>query len=207
MPLSPCHTLDAYDVVDPAYGFDVPILYAHEAPDHRLFELQILGLLEAGYVPVPLARLVRSLTCCATLPENAIVLTFDDGWESQITEALPVLIKHRIPATFFVLPGFDDKQPNHMSFDDFKALAGRGHERSVAYDQSWQTCPLYCERTEAPPRRKLWSRSKSSNSSAGWPIWRTRSERLTETRKISLFEHTMWRDCRRGPGGSTSGRT
>ena len=85
-----------------------------------------MELIQAGYTPVPLARLVRSLTCCATLPENPIVFTFDDGWESQLTEALPVLVKHRIPATFFVLPGFDDKQPNHMSLDDFRTLVDAG---------------------------------------------------------------------------------
>ena len=118
--------LYAIDLDDPAGGLDVPIVYMHEVPDQRLFESQIVELIQAGYTPVPLARLVRSLTCCATLPENPIVFTFDDGWESQLTEALPVLVKHRIPATFFVLPGFDDKQPNHMSLDDFRTLVDAG---------------------------------------------------------------------------------
>ncbi len=118
--------LYAIDVDDPAGGLDAPIVYVHQVPDQRLFESQIVGLIQAGYTPVPLARLVRSLTCCATLPEKPIVFTFDDGWESQLTKALPVLVKHRIPATFFVLPGFDVKQPDHMSFDDFRTLADAG---------------------------------------------------------------------------------
>ena len=118
--------LYSIDLDDPAQGLDVPIVYLHEVPDQRLFESQIVGLIQAGYTPIPLARLVRSLTCCATLPENPIVFTFDDGWKSQLTQALPVLVKHRVPATFFVLPGFDSKQPNHMSLDDFQTLADAG---------------------------------------------------------------------------------
>ena len=124
--VEPVAPLYAVDLDDPAGGLDAPIVYMHEVPDQRLFESQIVGLIQAGYTPIPLARLVRSLTCCATLPENPIVFTFDDGWESQLTKALPVLVKHRIPATFFVLPGFDGKQPNHMSLDDFKTLADAG---------------------------------------------------------------------------------
>lgn len=119
-------TVYAIDLADPASGLNVPIVYMHEIPDQRLFESQIVGLIEAGFTPIPLARLVRSLTCCATLPENPIVFTFDDGWTSQLTRALPVLVKHRVPATFFVLPGFDSKQPNHMSLDDFQTLADAG---------------------------------------------------------------------------------
>lgn len=118
--------VDARDLADPADGLDVPIVYIHEIPDDELFERQIVGILDAGFAPIPLARLVRSLTCCATLPKNPIVFTFDDGWDSQVQAALPVLARHRIPATFFVLPGFDVKQANHMTFEDFKTLADAG---------------------------------------------------------------------------------
>ena len=118
--------LYARQIADPAYGFDAPILYYHDVPDGELFERQIVGLLEAGFTPVPFSRLVRSLTCCATLPPNPIVITFDDGWTSQVEVALPVLLKLRIPATFFVMPGFDSKQPKHMTYQDFETLAESG---------------------------------------------------------------------------------
>ena len=118
--------LYAEQIADPADGFDAPILYYHEVPDGELFERQIVGLLEAGFTPVPFSRLVRSLTCCATLPPNPIVITFDDGWTSQVDVALPILLKLRIPATFFVMPGFDSQQPKHMTYEDFGTLAESG---------------------------------------------------------------------------------
>ena len=107
-------------------GLDVPILYYHQVLDGELFERQMVGLLDAGYAPVPLARLVRALRGMASLPDRALVITFDDGWESQVRVALPVLKKYRIPATFFVMPGFDDKEPGHLDRAGFRALVDAG---------------------------------------------------------------------------------
>ena len=36
------------------------------------------------------------------MPERAVLVTFDDGYASMLTEALPVLEKHGIPAVMFV---------------------------------------------------------------------------------------------------------
>ena len=36
------------------------------------------------------------------MPRNPAVITFDDGYRDNHDEALPVLQRHRAPATFFV---------------------------------------------------------------------------------------------------------
>ena len=38
----------------------------------------------------------------ATIPENAVVLTFDDGYRSNYTEVYPILKKYKMPATIFL---------------------------------------------------------------------------------------------------------
>lgn len=39
------------------------------------------------------------------LPDNALIITFDDGDDSVVEYALPLLVKYHVPATMFVCPG------------------------------------------------------------------------------------------------------
>lgn len=41
-----------------------------------------------------------------TLPPQAVVITFDDGYEDNVTEALPILQAFKFKATFFLTTGF-----------------------------------------------------------------------------------------------------
>ena len=113
-------------VVEPSSGLDVPIAYYHRVEDRELFERQVLGLLDGGYEPIPLARLIRALAGQASLPDKSIIFTFDDGLESQLHLALPVLIKYRVPASFFVMPSFHTKEPGHLDLEAFRILADAG---------------------------------------------------------------------------------
>jgi len=71
------------------------------------FDRQIRALLEAGYRVVPLATLVRALREGSISGlRRSVVLTFDDGYRGQFVHAYPVLWRHRLPATFFVVAGY-----------------------------------------------------------------------------------------------------
>jgi peptidoglycan/xylan/chitin deacetylase (PgdA/CDA1 family) len=41
-----------------------------------------------------------------SLPRRAACVTFDDGYENNVTLALPVLVRLRVPASFFVATGY-----------------------------------------------------------------------------------------------------
>ncbi len=41
-----------------------------------------------------------------TLPPRSAVITFDDGYRDNFTNALPILLKHKIPASFYVSTSF-----------------------------------------------------------------------------------------------------
>ncbi len=43
-----------------------------------------------------------------TLPARALAITFDDGYADNHDVAMPILIRHRLPATFFIATGFLD---------------------------------------------------------------------------------------------------
>lgn len=104
-----------------------PILYFHEISSSRAFESILGGLLSAGYTPVPLASVVDGLLGDpVTLPDRPVVLTFDDGLQSQWDSALPVLLQYATPATFFVIPGYQDGVHRYMTPDNYIWLTAAG---------------------------------------------------------------------------------
>lgn len=77
-----------------------------EAPDRHSFDWQ-MGMLARHFNVLPLAEAGRRLRD-NTLPPRAACITFDDGYADNVTEALPILLRHGLPATFFIASGFLD---------------------------------------------------------------------------------------------------
>lgn len=71
------------------------------------FEQQI-EFVSKHYRVVPLSEVVVRLQKGLPIPPHTLCLTFDDGFRSVLTTALPVLTKHRLPATVFVVTGLMD---------------------------------------------------------------------------------------------------
>jgi len=65
----------------------------------------------------------------STLPFNRalVSITFDDGWITDYTNAFPVLHRHGVPATNYVITGAID-DPDRLSTDMISALMAAGHE-------------------------------------------------------------------------------
>ena len=63
----------------------------------------------------------------APLPENPMVITFDDGEENNFSEALPVLRRFQMSAVFFIISGNID-QSGWMKKHQIKELAQAGME-------------------------------------------------------------------------------
>ena len=103
-----------------------PVLTYHRAPGSAPFQAQLEGLLDAGLTPVSFEHLVAAIQGWAELPEKAFVISFDDGWLDQLDGALPVLEALRVPAVFFVLPGFDRHGQGHMTLADIQSVRAAG---------------------------------------------------------------------------------
>ena len=83
-----------YHVIDePPRSAPYPGLYV----SRRELRAQVQRLARAGYEAVTLGRVVDSWNGRATLPARPIVLTFDDGYRSHVTAALPILDAHDWP--------------------------------------------------------------------------------------------------------------
>ena len=90
----------------------VPILMYHhlsedvtnsEMVSPEQFEAQIRALSEAGYTGVSFDELQAYVLRGAPLPEKPVVITFDDGYESNYTLAYPILQKYGMKATIFAI--------------------------------------------------------------------------------------------------------
>ena len=65
----------------------------------------ILSVLACNFNVLPLSVAVRKLVS-GSLPARAACITFDDGYADNAEIALPILMELKLPATFFVAPGF-----------------------------------------------------------------------------------------------------
>ena len=60
--------------------------------------------------------------------QKVVILTFDDGWESQYQNAKPILDKYGFKATFFVVCNYIEKDNSRMSWDGVISLKHAGHD-------------------------------------------------------------------------------
>jgi peptidoglycan/xylan/chitin deacetylase (PgdA/CDA1 family) len=70
------------------------------------FAAQLDYLARNDYRVIPLGQLVGYLAGKQALPQRAVVITIDDGYESTYRHAFPLLRKYGFPATVFVYTDF-----------------------------------------------------------------------------------------------------
>jgi peptidoglycan/xylan/chitin deacetylase (PgdA/CDA1 family) len=112
------HKIDA-DVPADAVGRDLTV-----TPE--TFEAQLRYLREHRVRTLTAAELVAELAH-GRRPHNAVVLTFDDGYEDAATTALPLLEKYGAHGTFYVSSGFVGT-PRHLTWREMRALRDGGNE-------------------------------------------------------------------------------
>ena len=90
-----------------------------------VLQRQLEGLLSAGMQPVTGEALVDHLQLGTPLADNAVLISFDDASGGQYTNALPILRRLGVPATFFVMTVVLDR-PNWLSRNDVRELDAAG---------------------------------------------------------------------------------
>jgi peptidoglycan/xylan/chitin deacetylase (PgdA/CDA1 family) len=98
------------------------------------FDQQMKYLQENGYHVVTFAALFDAAEHGGELPAHPAVITFDDGWEDQYSNALPTLEKYHYPATFFIVTNYIGYR-SFLSWRQLQVLLDKGmtigsHSRS-----------------------------------------------------------------------------
>ncbi len=71
-------------------------------PSKALFEKCVLWLKKNGYVFISTEQLVNIIGGELTPKKGAVWITFDDGWKENVTNVIPIVIKYKMPVTFFI---------------------------------------------------------------------------------------------------------
>src|SRR6185436_1271108 len=91
-----------------------------------------LAFLKQHFSIIPLTQLMECLRSGVTLPENFVVLSFDDGYEDNYTDAFPLLEKYQAPATIFVTVGLVGRS-DLLWHDWLEVLLGRTERTAVSW--------------------------------------------------------------------------
>lgn len=111
--------------------YDPETVSANITPE--LFEKQIRTLLSFGYTPVSMTAYYNYVTGSGELPENPIVITFDDGYLSNYEIAYPILKKYNVPACIFIVTSTVGHTPEmgtvsypHFTWEQAKEMQDSG---------------------------------------------------------------------------------
>jgi peptidoglycan/xylan/chitin deacetylase (PgdA/CDA1 family) len=91
------------------------------------FEQHLAYLREQGYQAITLYDLLYHLTQGAPLPENPVIITFDDGYRDNYSNAFPLLQQYGFGATFFVLIEVANQgEAEYMTWDQLREMHAAG---------------------------------------------------------------------------------
>ena len=88
-----------------------------------------LDALRAWYCPVSLGDIEAAMAGRQALPGNALLITFDDGWEDTARYAVPALQKRDMPSLIFITTGAIGRED--VPWRDIVALALRAGALSL----------------------------------------------------------------------------
>jgi peptidoglycan/xylan/chitin deacetylase (PgdA/CDA1 family) len=125
------------------------------------FSNQMAWLHEQGYIGMRMDGITGCLRGEAPCPAKAIALTFDDGYADAYTDVLPVLQRHGLLATFYIVSSFVG-QPGYMTWEQIAALRDAGMEigaHSASHPDltilDWETASYEIAQSRADLERQL----------------------------------------------------
>jgi peptidoglycan/xylan/chitin deacetylase (PgdA/CDA1 family) len=96
---------------------------------------RVVGILVSFFIAIAIGVNVSAnvygssqLSNSITNQQKAVILTFDDGYRSQYTNAKPILDKYGFKATFSIVCNYVGSGDNRMTWEEIKLLQQEGHD-------------------------------------------------------------------------------
>lgn len=125
--------ISAQEVEEVAAGPKILVLNYHQvsnvfnplAVPVNDFSAQMRYLIDGGYVAITPDELAAGLEGELELPEKPVLITFDDGYIDNYTNAFPILKSLGLRATIFIVPAFLGR-PQYLNWDQLKEMEQSG---------------------------------------------------------------------------------
>lgn len=114
----------------------VPILLYHRFDASRagsamavttpVFEQQLNWLADHGYKVARLGAVVDALRGGGQIDPRTVVITVDDSWRSQYTEMFPIILRHGVPVTLFVVAHAVSVENAELTWDEIDEMMKSG---------------------------------------------------------------------------------
>ena len=126
--------VDAQKVSDIIAGPKILVLNYHQVQNNfnslaipvNQFDAQMDYLVENGYTTISPDELYRGLNGEISLPAKPVILTFDDGYLDNYTNAFPILKYYGMKATIFVIPALVDKDARYLTWEQLQEMTANG---------------------------------------------------------------------------------
>lgn len=125
--------ISAQNIEEVANGPKILVLNYHQVNNNfnplavpvNAFADQMNYLVDSGYIAITPDELASGLAGEISLPEKPVMITFDDGYIDNYTNAFPILRALGLRATVFMVPGFVGK-PQYMNWEQLKEMEKSG---------------------------------------------------------------------------------
>ncbi len=121
LPVIMYHHIDTISNVDKNDKIAVGLRVSPE-----VFERQLQYIRDNNYNTITSFDLADYMDAKKELPKKPILLTFDDGYKDNYTNALPLLEKYKMKGDFAIITG-GTNTADYMSTDNLKDLIAKGH--------------------------------------------------------------------------------
>ena len=169
-------------------------LRVQTAPDE--LERAIVRLKAHGHHFISLDHAVQIIDGKADPVEHGVVLTFDDGYRSNLTHAVPVLRKHNVPGIFFVVcRNAEKREPLWFDRVDYAIQHAQGDDIRV------RSNGLECVLSNSTDRRQVYAQLRyeakrslrdDRHMQAAMSDIAEQLERLCPVRLQDIFENDPW---------------
>jgi len=165
-------------------------------PDHFEAHIRILSRRRS---PMSMSELVRRLDH-GTLPNDAVAITFDDGYVDNLRQARPRLVAAGAPATLFLMAGAIG-QPTEFWWDEIaRGILGRREALDCEITVGREPCRIAFAALDASSDSRsdwrAWEKPRSEREIMYLALWRRLKAATAIDREAAL---SRWREASRTP--------